>query len=558
MANRRDSRTNRRDREGDADGLVVKVRGAGPTPEDQDSLRTRILGSPAIKRALGRSRHRLLTLEYLPDDSGVKRALPSAEWSRFRATICDYSNSRTLVATGSAARPAGLQVVESAEPPLPSPDEFDAAVRILRANETFGPRLRSGAITSYPPMPPLHTETRDDGRMLRLVTVGLLPSNKRGRHEIVAVNMASRAVTVFDERAPAGSMAGAQTCGQPNAGQPTTAQGTPGQAWVTVSRGGHTLWRFLAVRPAASSGTRGSGIELRYVDYRGKRVLYRAHLPILNVKYDGDACGPYRDWQYQEGMLTATGVVVVPGFMLCSGPAQTILDNGSDVGNFLGVAIYVDGSEVVLVSEMQAGWYRYVSMWRLDADGTIRPRFGFAAVDTSSCVCNRHHHHAYWRLDFDIVTAGNNRVREYNNPCLPLFCPSNWHTKIYEISRPRNPGRKRRWRVENLSTHDAYEIVPGPNDGTAASSPDSPFPRGDVWVLRYHGNELDDGVNHTGPPCEAQIDGFVNGEPIDRQDVVIWYAAHVTHDVTAEPPGTFGHIAGPELRPARWKRSGGR
>ncbi len=552
MAKRLDSRARRRGSERNTDEIVVRVRAAGPTAEEHSHLRTRILSSPAVRRAVRRSRHRLVSVTYLPEDGEVKRARPSSEWGRFRATIYDYTNSRTLVATGRAERPAGLQVVESSEPPLPSPDEFNAAVGILRADRILGPRLRSGALSPYPPMPPLHTETQADGRVLRLVTVGLLPSNRRERHEIVAVNMASREVRIFDERAPGGSVAGPQTCGQPYAGQSTAAQGTPGQAWVTVSRGGKKLWRFLVVRPAASSGTRGSGVELRYVDYRGKRVLYRAHVPILNVKYDGDACGPYRDWQYEEGMLTAIGVNVAPGFMLCSSPAQTILDTGSDVGNFLGVAIYVDGTEVVLVSEMQAGWYRYVSMWRLDADGTIRPRFGFAAVDTSSCVCNRHHHHAYWRFDFDIVTAGNNRVREFNDPCLPFFCPSEWHTKIYEISRPRDPGRNRRWRVENVGTHHAYEIVPGSNDGTAASSPDSPFPRGDVWVLRYHGNELDDGVNHTEPPCEAQIDGFVNSESVDQQDVVIWYAAHVTHDIAAEPPGTFGHIAGPELRAVRW------
>jgi len=38
--------------------------------------------------------------------------------------------------------------------------------------------------------------------------------------------------------------------------------------------------------------------------------------------------------------------------------------------------VYVQGQEVVLVSEMEAGWYRYVSQWRLHTDGTIRPRFG--------------------------------------------------------------------------------------------------------------------------------------------------------------------------------------
>ena len=76
----------------------------------------------------------------------------------------------------------------------------------------------------------------------------------------------------------------------------------------------------------ASSGTNGSGVELRYVDYRGKRVLYRAHVPILNVKYSQDACGPYRDWQYQESMIQATGTDVAPGFRLCTAPATTILD----------------------------------------------------------------------------------------------------------------------------------------------------------------------------------------------------------------------------------------
>jgi hypothetical protein len=69
----------------------------------------------------------------------------------------------------------------------------------------------------------------------------------------------------------------------------------------------------------------------------------------------------------------------------------------------------------VVVSEMEAGWYRYVSEWRLHVNGTIAARFGFSAV-SSSCVCIRHHHHAYWRLDFDIETAGNNRVMEFNDP----------------------------------------------------------------------------------------------------------------------------------------------
>jgi hypothetical protein len=51
------------------------------------------------------------------------------------------------------------------------------------------------------------------------------------------------------------------------------------------------------------------------------------------------------------------------------------------------VTVYVDvgQQEVVLVSEIQAGWYRYISEWRLHINGTIKPRFEFGAVN-NSCV----------------------------------------------------------------------------------------------------------------------------------------------------------------------------
>jgi hypothetical protein len=397
-------------------------------------------------------------------------------------------------------------------------------------------------------MPPLIDTQSRDGRVERVIAVGLLPLDGARGHEIVGVNMVRRTLVRFENNAPPTSRADNPICGLAGAGQ-TTVQNVVGQIWVTVTQGGATLWRFLVVRPAASSGTNGSGVELRFVNYRGKRVLYRGHVPILNVKYDGDACGPYRDWQNQEGQLQGNGTDVGPGFRLCPAPAQTILDTGSDTGNFLGTAIYVQGQEVVLVSEMQAGWYRYISEWRLHSNGTIRPRFGFSAV-SSSCVCTRHHHHAYWRLDFDIRTAGNNRVREFNDP--PLIGSSNWHDKNFEIRRPRDPARRRKWRIENATSGEGYEVIPGPDDGVATASPDWPFPKGDVWILRYRASELDDGSVAVGPPYEAELDRFVNGESIRNQDVVIWYGAHFTHDIARQSPGSHGHIVGPVLKPVNW------
>lgn len=536
------------------DELKLKFEPRGPEQSALDELGRSLLQAPTVREHIGRARHRFLSLELIDDDPEAKSArIPKAP-ERFRATIYDYTNNRTVRAEGRLDSPKRLAVEVSGDQPLPTNEEFEEAVRVITGGQTFGALLREQRLRSYRPMPPLVGSEQPDGRVERAVAVGLSPAGADARHEIVGVNLGGRAVGRFERGAPDSSLAGPTTCGQPHSAQPTATRGTAGQVWVTVTQAGKVVWKFLVVRPAASSGTRGSGVELRFVDYKGKRLLYRAHVPILNVKYDGDACGPYRDWQYEEGMIQATGADVAPGFRLCPTPATTILDTGSDAGNFLGVGIYVQGQEVVIVSEMEAGWYRYVSQWRLHTDGTIRPRFGFAAVDSSSCVCNRHHHHVYWRFDFDLRTPGNNVVREFNDP--PLFGNSKWHTKQFEIRRPRDPSRNRKWRVENSATGEAYDIIPGPEDGEAANSPDAPYPRGDVWILRYRSTELDDGIDCTtgggGCTTEADLDKFVNGESVTNRDVVFWYAGHVTHDVTHEEPGHFGHICGPDLKRVKW------
>jgi Copper amine oxidase, enzyme domain len=531
--------------------LGIKIDSFGPTAADIAALAQRLTKHRAVQTMLAKTKHRLLYIDLLDAAADAKVDNPKPP-DRFRATFYDYTNNRTVFAIGSLPRAASLEVIESGLQPRPSEEEFEAAVEAVRADPDLGLAIRDGRLVPYQAMPPLVDRELPDGTTERTLAVGLLPREGTRGHEIVGVRIATREVIRFGAtergRAPLTAAAHNPICGLPYAGQ-ATASHVPGSVWITVTQGGATVWKFLAVRPAASSGTNGSGIELKYLDYRGKRVLFRAHVPILNVTYNGNACGPYRDWQNQEGMIQANGTDVAPGFRLCTSPAATILTTGSDIGSYLGVGIYVQGQEVVLVSEMQAGWYRYVSEWRLHTDGTIRPRFGFSAVQ-NSCVCNVHHHHVYWRLDFDLRSAGNNLVREFNSP--PLFGGANWHDKNFEIRRSRDPARQRKWRVVNKSTREAYDIVPGPNDGLAATAPDAPFGRGDVWILRYHGAEIDDGSVATGPPYEAELDRWVNGEAINGADVVVWYGAHFTHDVAHDHPGEFGHVLGPDLKRVRW------
>jgi hypothetical protein len=528
----------------DSGELKVEVVPVGPTDDALRAAAQAALEHLAVRRELDEGPHRLLSVTAVPDDPEDDR---SAEPERVRATVYDYVNDRALVIDTSLDDPAHVEVTSTIGQPPPTSEEFALAVSALERDPELGPELREGRLTAYRPMPPLVGEELPDGATERTLAVGLRAPDVKAAHEIVGVRIADGTVRRFEGGAPAAALATDAACGLPNANQPTADRGTAGAARITVRRGGDVLWNLIAVRPAASSGTNGSGVELRSVAYRGKRVLKRAHVPILNVRYDGDACGPYRDWQWQEGMLEANGTDAAPGFRLCTSPAKTALESGNDQGNFLGVAIYVEGDEIVLVSELEAGWYRYISQWRLDADGTIRPRFAFGAVE-SSCVCNLHHHHTYWRFDFDVAGAPHNEVREFNDP--PLAGGSAWRTLGHEVRRRRDPDRNRRWQVRNRETGESYTLVPGAEDGRA-----DPWGVGDMWAVKRRAGALDDGQGFTTDPdkARAHIDRFVNGQSIRDADVVVWYAAHFAHDVQGEPPGEHhGHIVGPELVPGGW------
>ncbi|WP_222268559.1 hypothetical protein [Modestobacter marinus] len=431
--------------------------------------------------------------------------------------------------------------------PAPSQEELDLAFEAVRNDDQLRPLIEAEGLQPYAPMPPVAGPDLQDGRSERVLPVGLV--DQRGiTRQFVGVRLRDRLIVAdlpgvprLEDRACEPS--------PPFFGCPFT--GTTGQVWVSVFVGATRIWRFLLVRPAASSGTNGSGVELRFVDYRDHRVLYRAHVPILNVEYFAEGqqagCGPtYRDWQNQETCFDAPdGSDPVPGIRVCPTPARTIIESGSDVGNFRGAAIYVEGTEVVIVSELAAGWYRYISQWRLAADGTIRPRFGFAAA-ANTCTCLGHHHHVYWRLDLDVDGISPNRVEEFNNP--PIVGTGNWHVKSFEIRRARDPGRQRHWRVSNPQTGASYLIVPGSADGNATG-----YGVGDLWVLQYRGNEIDDGQPFTTDPnlSRARIDSFaIPAEPVTDRDVVLWYSAHFLHDEAHGHPG--GGYVGPDLSPERW------
>ena len=534
----------------DGEALRVEVVEEPLRAEIGPDLRKALLSHPVVRSRYPEADLWLVGLDVL--DKGTDAAFgprkPEGEEanSPFRAVLANMTGSEVVEAEGRLWELEDLSIIPTSRPRLPNDEEHAWALDILRRDAALAARIDAGEVEPYRPIPPLASVLDADGSVVRAVAVGLReagPDGGAGRHRIVGVRSSDGEVLTEGP----GLLDGVERdCGLPDGPSEATPDPAEGaqQARVRLWRGEELLWDMVVVRPAASSGSNGSGVELRLVDFQGVRVLHRAHVPVLNVGFDSGAAS--RDWLNEESHFEAEGDEPLPGFRVCTAAPRTIAERRQGGGGFRGVALWLAGEELVVTSQLQAGWYRYVSEWRLGADGTIRPRLRFGAV-RNPATCEPHTHHAYWRLDFDVVGGEQNQVQERNQPTLPgQLAP--WHTIRYETHRRRDPGHERTWRVRTVKAPHGYAIVPGPTDGTADA-----FGAGDVWVVTQHSEEIDDGEGVTSDPARAraQIDRFVSGELVEREDVVVWYAAHLRHE---------GHEAdlemaavGPELQPFNWR-----
>src|SRR5262245_20118276 len=291
---------------------TITVTPWGPDQETIDETKQRVEKNPRVQFYLKGKRYRMISFDFV--ESAVKQENPEPP-SRYRATFFDYTSNRVILAEGKFTE-STVDVSLSTVQPNPSPEEFDAAVAIVANDPKLGPGIRDGSVETYPAMPPLVNIDSPTNRVERTLSVGLLKND--GGNEVVGVNMIRQAVIRYDGGAPPTSSGPALNCGVPSAGQGTTSRGTAGQFTVTISRNGEEFWNFTVIRPSASSATNASGVELVNVKYRTKLVLARANVPILNVQYYRNLCGPFRDWSWQEGMFVANGTDVAPGIRMCT------------------------------------------------------------------------------------------------------------------------------------------------------------------------------------------------------------------------------------------------
>jgi hypothetical protein len=291
------------------------------------------------------------------------------------------------------------------------------------------------------------------------------------------------------------------------------------------------------------------------VDYKGKRVLFKAHAPIWNVLYE-NRIQEYRDWTTEESGFDAIGTNLkdvhgtdLKHFINCTRAPQTVFETGRD-GTFTGVAFFKNPDQSWTLSTMMvAGWYRYYMAYTFFPDGSIKPRVGFTTNGSNPYAGKLHFHNCYFRFDFDIEGAANDAIstdgfRTLWDPAIQNFRTTHEIRRlVFETKLNRPSGTN--YLVEDKVTKRGYRLIPGSADGTAATDTYN-FSKGDIWALLSRNNEIDDGVPMLSQPADAKLDNFVNGDSIDGANVVLWYAVHFAHD----PSHTSGEKDfGPDLHP---------
>ncbi|MFC9439436.1 hypothetical protein [Nocardia sp. NPDC057030] len=251
-------------------------------------------------------------------------------------------------------------------------------------------------------------------------------------------------------------------------------------------------------------------IRFREVFYRGKKVLYKASVPMIRVQYDQGG-GPYKDQMGTSNLQR---------------PVEVYEGSPGDGFRFLVVDSY---HRIVN--------YRLLNRWIFRDDGIILPQMYSAGLQHPY----NHRHHVYWRFDFDIDGSQNNLALQHLPTSQDWGYGPGWNPKTNEVSTVHTGDN--RWAVMNKDSNRGFLIDKGPFDGTSDW-----FSNLDVAIVAYHGAE--DLRGALGTSYDDQIWQHANGENTDGQDNVMWYVAHLAHE--AHDGGDEWHVCGPILRQFRY------
>ena len=248
--------------------------------------------------------------------------------------------------------------------------------------------------------------------------------------------------------------------------------------------------------------TESAGVKLYLADYKGKRVLWEASLPYVLTDHhknsiepeeEGTALEPHGPWWAPLGTRTLVGDV-----------RRTQFRGGFE-----------------LAADFQAGLHRFTQLWRFHADGRFAPWL----VLHGHGLHPLHTYHPHWRFDFDVNGA--------TDDALEYWTEGRWHRVAEEGWLP--------FTGQAAPDGNVWRQVDLASDATVSVRPQK-WEDAELFAIRYHAGEWPPFSPRGAANDQPFPAAYVGAEPIDGEDVTLWYVAHVHYEAS------FPFTAGPWVR----------
>ncbi len=290
------------------------------------------------------------------------------------------------------------------------------------------------------------------------------------------------------------------------------------------------------------SQVKGSGLEVWWADFKGRRVLWRGTQPFAIVPYHQPVTEPPPpEHTYKDGLNPQCGGAAFTALKHTApnsiAPWTTSAYNAAV--DTEAVDVHVEPaddfgpSSLRIVAKFQCGWYQYVHRWEFDSEGVIHAALGMGGALNPFAKQKSHVHHMYFRIDLDIDGFSTDVFEVFEHANFNDPGGDAWKTIGAQGKFTASPPLARKFRVRDLTSASGlgalrgYEIELPQNTGRDAHS------TGDVWVTIYRGDAVEQGAE-VGVDCsDKTLEAIYAQGPLNTaagSDIVLWVAIRHHHE----------------------------
>ncbi|MBV7330227.1 hypothetical protein KFU94_18650 [Chloroflexi bacterium TSY] len=309
--------------------------------------------------------------------------------------------------------------------------------------------------------------------------------------------------------------------------------------------------------------------EIYYTTPSGlrRKILKQANLAQIHVAYDdGERAHLLTEYGLgNERLVPLTSEECLDGTLLSDGVNTDRAILCKQISRYGYLYKYFDqqrqGTALNLYSVSIINEQTYIVQWRFLDDGTIEPSIGLsgqlARMGTEPLygwpldagkqkIGIGYVNNYYWRLDFDIggLDAGEEAAGPIGDVVEEFEVePATNNTRRVltvtplseETARPIEPAKKRSWRIRSGSINNAdghpvsIHLEPLHAGHRYIGPSNEPWSQNDFFVTVNHPCEQFLSQNSQTDGCGEHVAEFVNGESLERADLVVWYGLTVHH-----------------------------